>query len=342
MREFPQDALASRLLERGELDAADIDALAAEGCRLSRRDRRRRARRRVRHAGRNPAPRAAELRADRPAAWTTSRERERDRARSAPGPSASTPRAASAFLRRREQGFVRECHGDLHLGNIARIDGELVIFDCIEFNEAMRWIDVMSEVAFTVMDLRGPRTRRSRASFSECVSRARPATTRGSRCCRSISRTARWFAPRSRCCARRRPGGGASASRTPSPAAICDSRGGTREPPRPALDRHLRALRLRQDDDFAGVAGGDRRGSRPQRRRAQADARRRSARAGRRARRAGAVCAGGDRDDLRSPPRRLRATSSVPDASPSSTRRSSGARSGSRSARSPRSSGFRS
>jgi hypothetical protein len=37
--------------------------------------------------------------------------------------------------------------------NIARIDGELVIFDCIEFNSAMRWIDVMSEVAFTVMDL---------------------------------------------------------------------------------------------------------------------------------------------------------------------------------------------
>src|SRR6185295_1695793 len=50
-------------------------------------------------------------------------------------------------------GFVRECHGDLHLGNIARIDGEPVIFDCIEFNKEMRWIDVMSEVAFTVMDL---------------------------------------------------------------------------------------------------------------------------------------------------------------------------------------------
>ena len=58
-----------------------------------------------------------------------------------------------AFLRRRQQGFVRECHGDLHLNNIARIDGEIVIFDGIEFNEAMRWIDVMSEIAFTVMDL---------------------------------------------------------------------------------------------------------------------------------------------------------------------------------------------
>ena len=48
---------------------------------------------------------------------------------------------------------MRECHGDLHLNNIARIDGEIAIFDGIEFNEAMRWIDVMSEIAFTVMDL---------------------------------------------------------------------------------------------------------------------------------------------------------------------------------------------
>jgi len=54
---------------------------------------------------------------------------------------------------RRRAGFVRECHGDLHLGNIALIDGALTIFDGIEFNDRMRWIDVMSEIAFTVMDL---------------------------------------------------------------------------------------------------------------------------------------------------------------------------------------------
>jgi uncharacterized protein len=54
---------------------------------------------------------------------------------------------------RRLNGFVRECHGDLHLGNIAVLEGDPVIFDCIEFNDAMRWIDVMSEIAFTVMDL---------------------------------------------------------------------------------------------------------------------------------------------------------------------------------------------
>ena len=58
------------------------------------------------------------------------------------------------FNQRRTQGYVRECHGDLHLGNMAWQAGELLIFDCIEFNPALRWIDVMSEVAFCYMDLR--------------------------------------------------------------------------------------------------------------------------------------------------------------------------------------------
>ena len=54
---------------------------------------------------------------------------------------------------RKQQGFIRECHGDMHLGNIACIDGEAVIFDGIEFNADLRWIDVISELAFLVMDL---------------------------------------------------------------------------------------------------------------------------------------------------------------------------------------------
>ena len=54
---------------------------------------------------------------------------------------------------RRENGMVRNCHGDLHLGNIALVDGKVCLFDCIEFNEEFRWIDVMSEIAFVVMDL---------------------------------------------------------------------------------------------------------------------------------------------------------------------------------------------
>ena len=57
------------------------------------------------------------------------------------------------FETRRTYGFVRECHGDLHLGNIVLIGDEPVPFDCIEFNPALRWIDVMDEIAFSVMDL---------------------------------------------------------------------------------------------------------------------------------------------------------------------------------------------
>lgn len=54
---------------------------------------------------------------------------------------------------RKRQGYVRECHGDLHLGNITVIDGKVTLFDCIEFNPMLRWIDVISEVAFLVIDL---------------------------------------------------------------------------------------------------------------------------------------------------------------------------------------------
>jgi len=50
-------------------------------------------------------------------------------------------------------GMIRECHGDLHLGNILLLHEKLVPFDCIDFSAALRWNDVMSEVAFLVMDL---------------------------------------------------------------------------------------------------------------------------------------------------------------------------------------------
>ncbi|HAJ92265.1 MAG TPA: aminoglycoside phosphotransferase [Gammaproteobacteria bacterium] len=54
---------------------------------------------------------------------------------------------------RKDAGSIRECHGDLHLGNITLIDGRVTPFDCIEFNPELRWIDVFSEVAFLLMDL---------------------------------------------------------------------------------------------------------------------------------------------------------------------------------------------
>ena len=54
---------------------------------------------------------------------------------------------------RKRDGFVRECHGDMHLANMALLKDNVVIFDCIEFNDSLRWIDSISEVAFTAMDL---------------------------------------------------------------------------------------------------------------------------------------------------------------------------------------------
>ena len=54
---------------------------------------------------------------------------------------------------RLDQGWIRECHGDLHLKNMAWIRKNPVAFDCIEFNPNLRWIDVISEVAFLFMDL---------------------------------------------------------------------------------------------------------------------------------------------------------------------------------------------
>jgi len=59
---------------------------------------------------------------------------------------------AGRFHKRQEGGFVRECHGDLHAHNIVRWKGQLTPFDCLEFDPQLRWIDVMNDVAFLVMD----------------------------------------------------------------------------------------------------------------------------------------------------------------------------------------------
>ncbi len=52
-----------------------------------------------------------------------------------------------------EQGLVRQCHGDLHLRNILMLDGEPTLFDAIEFNDEIAWIDVLYDLAFLLMDL---------------------------------------------------------------------------------------------------------------------------------------------------------------------------------------------
>ena len=59
----------------------------------------------------------------------------------------------SVFQHRKDSGKIKECHGDIHLGNIILIDNHPVIFDCIEFNTEFRWLDIMADFGFLAMDL---------------------------------------------------------------------------------------------------------------------------------------------------------------------------------------------
>ncbi len=66
---------------------------------------------------------------------------------------AALDRLGPLFDQRRAAGFVRHCHGDLHLGNVVALDGRVVPFDCIEFDDAFACIDVVYDLAFLLMDL---------------------------------------------------------------------------------------------------------------------------------------------------------------------------------------------
>ena len=60
---------------------------------------------------------------------------------------------APLWAERRRDGRVRECHGDLHLANVLQLAGEATAFDGIEFDDELRWIDVLDDIAFLAMDL---------------------------------------------------------------------------------------------------------------------------------------------------------------------------------------------
>lgn len=63
-------------------------------------------------------------------------------------------RLEAVFQERAARGMIRECHGDMHLANMfVDISGQVTVFDGIDFNEDLRWIDIISETAFTMMDL---------------------------------------------------------------------------------------------------------------------------------------------------------------------------------------------
>jgi aminoglycoside phosphotransferase family enzyme/predicted kinase len=148
MRRFPQAALADSLAKRGELRPGQIDAIAAAVAAF--------------HAVIPAAPEESTFGApEHVAAPALANFEQLD---ADPGDAAriaglrawtegESSRLQEVFAARRRGGFVRECHGDLHLGNMVFIEERPLPFDCIEFNAELRWIDVMSEVAFLVMDL---------------------------------------------------------------------------------------------------------------------------------------------------------------------------------------------
>lgn len=151
MHQFPRQALLSCMLDNDLLSPAKIDEIAREVARF--------------HAmiAANPAP----ARFGTPAAvqqpvlenFAQIAERAGGRpegellATLETWSKAEFMRLSENLAARKEQGYIRECHGDLHLGNMAWIDGAVTLFDCIEFNLNLRWIDVMSDAAFVIMDL---------------------------------------------------------------------------------------------------------------------------------------------------------------------------------------------
>ena len=66
---------------------------------------------------------------------------------------AEAKRLSKLLLDRKAAGMVRECHGDMHTGNMVIWKGKIMLFDCIEFNPELSVIDVMSDTAFLFMDL---------------------------------------------------------------------------------------------------------------------------------------------------------------------------------------------
>lgn len=66
---------------------------------------------------------------------------------------ASYQQASANLAQRYADGYIRECHGDLHLSNILFDGDQCLLFDAIEFNPQLYWIDTASDLAFTVMDM---------------------------------------------------------------------------------------------------------------------------------------------------------------------------------------------
>ncbi len=144
MRRFTARNRLDRLASKGALEAAHIDAIARKIAKF--------------HQEIPPPPVGTRYGLDMPdtmhLAFQELRERLGEEVSDLEQEIALEYRKIEPLVKQRvEAGCVRECHGDLHLGNIALIGGDPVPFDCIEFDPKLRWIDPMNEIAFPFMDL---------------------------------------------------------------------------------------------------------------------------------------------------------------------------------------------
>jgi aminoglycoside phosphotransferase family enzyme/predicted kinase len=147
LRRFDENATLDRLAEKGPLGADLIDKLALAVVAAHARAPLRDGRRATSILGRLLKETVDEL-AGAPEIFPPERV-----AVFGPSLTAAFDQAQSVLNRRGDQGQVRRCHGDLHLGNVALIDGAPVLFDAIEFDEAIATSDILYDLAFLVMDL---------------------------------------------------------------------------------------------------------------------------------------------------------------------------------------------
>ncbi|MDM0045079.1 AAA family ATPase [Variovorax dokdonensis] len=145
MRRFPDGALFSERMAADTLTATDVDAFAAmlaavhsRSPRLQRGGGGQRAptHRRALAALEGAGPLFSEAQAQHLRQWLDEGAR----------------MLLPAWRERRRGGHVRECHGDLHLANVLMLDGRPAAFDAVEFDPALRWIDVAEDAAFPAMD----------------------------------------------------------------------------------------------------------------------------------------------------------------------------------------------
>ncbi|MEO8012721.1 MAG: AAA family ATPase [Polaromonas sp.] len=156
MRRFPKGALFAEQLAAGTLSSLDVDRLAALLADF--------------HNSQAPAePAAGFARAE---ARHTAARAALQGALAVASPAeqvqlhdwieAQAAALQSLWTQRRHAGRVRECHGDLHLDNVVSLESGVAAFDGIEFDPALRWIDVLDDIAFPVMDFMA----RGRADFA--------------------------------------------------------------------------------------------------------------------------------------------------------------------------------